>query len=77
MLYAVLKKKGKLNGKIKSLYIQSEQKQEIFTEMEDFLQQTHKRYNTEVIYGSGQIKSALGMLWVSKLWSYYLNFQLI
>ena len=45
---------------IKSIYIQSSEKEEIFAEMEDFLKQTNQRYNMDVIQATGDIKSALG-----------------
>jgi len=59
LFFAVLKKRGRSNDKLKSLYIQSDKQQEIFTEMEDFLAQTNTRYNMEVITSCGHMKSAL------------------
>jgi len=59
LFYAVLAKHKQFQN-IKSIYIQSSEKEEIFAEMEDFLKQTNQRYNMDVVQATGDIKSALG-----------------
>ena len=61
LFYAVLAKNNQFQN-IKSIYIQSSEKEEIFAEMEDFLKQTNQRYNMDVVQATGDIKSALGEL---------------
>ena len=58
-MYAVIRRL-KSTTPIRSIYIESDKKAEIFTEMNDFLEQSHKRYNIEVHQTSGGIKEALG-----------------
>ena len=45
-------------GGIKSLYIQSNEQDEIFNEMEDFLNKTHDRYKMTVTQVNGDIKDS-------------------
>ena len=61
LLYAVVHKNMVHKGKLKSIYIKSPEENEIFSEMEDFLNQTHTRYKLDVIMGNGDIKTALSM----------------
>ena len=59
LMYAVIRRL-KATTTIRSIYIESDKKAEIFTEMNDFLEQSHKRYNIQVHQTSGGIKEALG-----------------
>ena len=59
LMYAVIRRL-KATTPIRSIYIESDKKAEIFTEMNDFLEQSHKRYNIQVHQTSGGIKEALG-----------------
>ena len=52
----------KCTTSIKSIYIESKEKDEIFPEINDFLAQTHSRYNIQVHQTQGGIKDALGMV---------------
>jgi FAD synthetase len=57
LYFAALKKK-KSNARIKSIYIESD-KSEMFEEMDEFLEISHKRYDVDVISTNGEIKEAL------------------
>ena len=59
LLYAVMRRL-KCTTSIQSIYIESKEKDEIFPEINDFLAQTHSRYNIQVHQTQGGIKDALG-----------------
>lgn len=61
LLYAVMRRK-KCTTTIKSIFIESSAKDEIFPEMNEFLEQSHKRYNIRVCQTTGAIKDALGKI---------------
>ncbi|CBY43642.1 unnamed protein product [Oikopleura dioica] len=57
-LYFAALKKNKSSSRIKSIYIESD-KSEMFEEMDEFLEISHKRYDVDVISTNGEIKEAL------------------
>jgi FAD synthetase len=57
-LYFAALKKNKSSARIKSIYIESD-KSEMFEEMDEFLENSHKRYDIDVISTNGEIKEAL------------------
>jgi len=61
LLYAVMRRL-KCTTSIRSIYIESKEKDEIFPEINDFLAQTHSRYNIQVHQTQGGIKDALAQI---------------
>ena len=59
LLYAVMRRTKRTTA-IKSIFIESAAKDEIFPESNEFLEQSHQRYNIRVCQTTGTIKDALG-----------------
>jgi len=61
LLYAVMRRTKRTTA-IKSIFIESAAKDEIFPESNEFLEQSHQRYNIRVCQTTGTIKDALGQI---------------
>merc|ERR1711935_113821 len=61
LLYAMMRRTKRTTA-IKSIFIESAAKDEIFPESNEFLEQSHQRYNIRVCQTTGTIKDALGQI---------------